>query len=128
MVFQGDHTNVYEFSTITQAGQANFTVSSQLHQAISRCRIHGRHDMHDCSTDKQYITSRVASAHLEGLDHAKLVVVPAVLEDLSTTWQRMPDSHHREHKDRWHQQHLLEFVMTVHLVGHTAAAAAVAAA
>lgn len=72
------------------------------------------------------VTSRAASAHLEGLGLAvRLAAAAARLCD--TTWQRNSDSHHTLHMDRRHQHRLFEVVMTVYFVGHITAAVAVAA-
>lgn len=76
------------------------------------------------------LTSRAASAHLAGLDLAMLVVGPAGLAGWNTTWQHRLDNHHMQHKGRRRQRRhyrLLGFGMTVHSVGHMAAAAATAA-
>lgn len=69
----------------------------------------------------------MASAHLVGLGLARLAVVPAGLGGLNTTSQRRPDSHHRLHTDPRLHQRLFGVVMTLHLLGHTPAAAAAAA-
>lgn len=72
------------------------------------------------------VTSRAASAHLEGLGLA--VRLAAAAERLcDTTEQRNFDSHHTLHMDRRRQHRLFEVVMTVYFVGRTTAAAAVAA-
>lgn len=72
------------------------------------------------------VTSRAASAHLEGLGLAvRLAAAAGRLCD--TTWQRNFDSHHTLHMGRRRQHQLFEVVMTVYFVGHTTAAVAVAA-